>query len=286
MTSEELEKQAQVELFLKAASEQNLDLDKLADAELDALFATFVSKLAESDGAPPEGKKKPKKDEREEDAEKELAEKKAEAKELAKYDMLGRHMARAYLDEIEKQAAARAEGSGEGKQASAADAVRKGLDVAKTHGARAKDAIGRGAAKAKGAVEKHLENVGKKTVGLAAGGGEGAMNPSTAKRIGAGVYGAGAAAAGGGAAAVHHATRDKKASALDELALERAVVKVAEAGGDVDVCTARLEALVTLDALGESTKVASASDLTAAVDVRALELLELAGYPVTWTEGA
>ena len=69
-------------------------------------------------------------------------------------------------------------------------------------------------AKIAGAVGDHLERVGRKTVRLVGrtGGGEAAMDPATAKRIGATVYGTGAAAAGG---AGYVATRDKESGAKE-----------------------------------------------------------------------
>lgn len=75
------------------------------------------------------------------------------------------------------------------------------------------------------AATTHLERVGKKTMGLLArtGGGENAMNPETAKRIGKAVYGTGAAAAAGGGAI--YATRDKKSSAdFSKVAAARALL--------------------------------------------------------------
>lgn len=70
-------------------------------------------------------------------------------------------------------------------------------------------------------------------------------------------------------------------SALDQLAAEWALQKVADAKMDVKVAAARLSAVLTLGAR-ESEKVAHAETPEAAVEVRSLELLEAAGYKVSW----
>lgn len=70
-------------------------------------------------------------------------------------------------------------------------------------------------------------------------------------------------------------------SALDQLAAEWALQKVADAKMDVKVAAARLSAVLTLGAR-ESEKVAHAESPEAAVEVRSLELLEAAGYKVSW----
>lgn len=71
------------------------------------------------------------------------------------------------------------------------------------------------------------------------------------------------------------------APAIDQLAAELACEKAASAGYNPDEAAQRVIAVLTLGA-PESMKVASAETLEAAVDVRALELLELAGYPVQY----
>ncbi|WP_394831710.1 hypothetical protein LVJ94_34875 [Pendulispora rubella] len=74
----------------------------------------------------------------------------------------------------------------------------------------------------------------------------------------------------------------KTASGLDSLAFKRAIEKVAAAGFDPNVATKRIEALYTLDRVTDSVKVARAETFESAIDIRALELLEQAGYPVEW----
>lgn len=70
-------------------------------------------------------------------------------------------------------------------------------------------------------------------------------------------------------------------SALDELAAGRAVEKAAEAQFDPNEAGARINAVLTLG-VQESTKIAHVQDLPTAIEVRSLELLEAAGYPVEW----
>ena len=71
------------------------------------------------------------------------------------------------------------------------------------------------------------------------------------------------------------------APAIDQLAAELACEKAASAGYNADEAAQRVIAVLTLGA-PDSIKVASAETLESAVDVRALELLELAGYPVQY----
>lgn len=78
---------------------------------------------------------------------------------------------------------------------------------------------------------------------------------------------------------------EKKASALDELAYQDALKKVAEAGLDPEVAAQRLQAVYVLTGgeLPNGTKVAAANgNVETAVQIRALELLEAAGYPINW----
>ena len=58
----------------------------------------------------------------------------------------------------------------------------------------------------------------------------------------------------------------------------------AAAGFDLDEAADRVSALLTLG-VNESTKIAAAEDFAGAVGIRALELLEGAGYPVEWNQG-
>jgi hypothetical protein len=77
---------------------------------------------------------------------------------------------------------------------------------------------------------------------------------------------------------------EKKASVseLDMKSAELAVQKLAASNHwDVNEGVERLNAVLTLG-VKDSVKVASAPNFEAALDVRSLELLELAGYPIKW----
>jgi hypothetical protein len=94
-----------------------------------------------------------------------------------------------------------------------------------------------------------------------------------------------AGAGGMGAGAYHLATRKKQSAAeIEMLAIDLALEKAAEAGWDPYEADERMAALYTLDLDTdlETTKVAYADDLATAVEIRALELLENAGYPIDW----
>jgi hypothetical protein len=86
----------------------------------------------------------------------------------------------------------------------------------------------------------------------------------------------GTAAVGGAGAAYH-----KQGSVLDEVAGEQAVTLAMQGGFDVDQAIGKVASVLELG-LGDSEKVASAADYPTSVSIRALEILEAAGYPVTW----
>ena len=76
----------------------------------------------------------------------------------------------------------------------------------------------------------------------------------------------------------------KKASAIDLVAAERALAKIAsESNFDVEEARTRLSAVLVLGP-AESEKIAHVPDYPAAIEVRALELLEQAGYEVVWNQ--
>jgi hypothetical protein len=76
----------------------------------------------------------------------------------------------------------------------------------------------------------------------------------------------------------------KEASAIDQLAAKQAVVMAKEAGLDPEIAAKRVDAVLTLGGPGPSEKTASATTLEETIQVRALEFLEKAGYPVTWNK--
>jgi hypothetical protein len=73
----------------------------------------------------------------------------------------------------------------------------------------------------------------------------------------------------------------EEASALDSKAAEMALAKVAEANWDVSEAQRRIEAIFTLG-VHPSEKIASAASVEQGTEIRALELLEQAGYEVNW----
>lgn len=284
---EDLEKQASIELFAKLAAAQGIDLDKMPEAEVDALYVIYQEKIAGAQGqagitkTASEDEEKKKKDE----AEKEHEEKKEAAAKVAEADMLGRVMAHAYVNEMKKIASDQGDGDAAANDKTAGHFSGQAGDVmmkARGMGDKLRAATHHVGAAAKGAKEKtegHLANLGAKIHHTAHG--KGPVTEGKAKAIGAGAYGAGAAAAGGGAAAAAH-KKEKKGSALDELAAVEAVKKASAAGWDTDEASNRVAAVLVLGAPEDNSKVAQAADLYGAVDVRACELLEMAGYPVNW----
>lgn len=264
---EELEKQAQIELFSKLAAENNIDLNALTDEQVQGLWDTTFKTASDE-----EGKKEESDEEKKEKAQAEFAEKKEASDKLAEADFLGRTMAHSYVDELRKIAGEATPGETvEQKEAGLKDKAQKALWAVQGKANKAGKAVG-----------GHLERVGKKVTNTAtgAGGGANAMAPGKAKAVGAGVYGAGgAAAAGAGVAAKKH--MDKKSSAIDELAFGEAVEKAASAGFDAEEAAQRVNAVLILG-VEESTKIAAAQDVDEAVGIRSLELLELAGYPIEW----
>src|SRR5271170_2163889 len=94
-SAEDLEKQAQAELFTKLAEKNNIDVTKLSDAQVDWLWQQTFSKQAAEEHK-----------EHLEEAKKEHEEKKAQAKILEEGTFLGKVAAHAYVSELKKIAAA------------------------------------------------------------------------------------------------------------------------------------------------------------------------------------
>lgn len=202
-SSEDLEKSAQADLFMKLAAANNVDLEQLNDEQLSQLWSATFSKEAEM--APPFGKKDEKDDDedKKDKAKEELAEKKAEAEKFAEAEKMGQIMAHSYVAELRKIAEAVQE---EEKKAAAASAPAALPEIAKL------------------------------------------------------------------------------GSAVDQLAAKSALEKAASAGWDATEAAGRINAVLTLG-LGESEKIAAQAatlDVETATEIRALEFLQAAGYPVTW----
>ena len=270
-TTFDKEAEASFDMFAKLAASEGIDLSAMSDADVASLYDQTM-KTAGEDEEKDEEKEEDEKKKKEAAAQAELAAKTAaqgdaEVK-IAEADYLGRVMAHAYVQEMKKIASEGVEPSEDEKiagnlKAKFLENLGKGKDAVKSVAEKAGKHVGTGvthaagaAGKAKDLAQKHP----KSTAGAAAG-----------------------AAAAGGGAAFFASKKEKKASALDELAAERAMAKVAEAGWNVEEAAGLLGQLLTQGASDEGTKIASANgDLEGALEIRSLELLAQAGYPVSW----
>ena len=245
---EDLEKQASVDLFLKLASEQGIDLKSMPDAQVQQLYSNWSEKRAEAEkaaAAAPAPEAKVAEDEKEklkEKAKEEHEEKKAAAEKVAEADFCGRVMAHSFVQELRNISAE------EAKTAGAKGAPAAGIKVAEMPEAFKKHMEGKGE-------EKHEEKKDEKK-----------DEKHEEKKEHENPF------------------AKKEGSAIDALAASRAVVMAKEAGFDPEQAGRKVAAVLELNLIGESAKVASAPDVEMAVGIRALELLEKAGYPVTWEE--
>lgn len=252
-SDEDMQKQASINLFAKLASDNGVDLTKLSDEQVNELYADFCTKLAEEESK--EEKKEPP-----------PAAKKEEAKEEKK-------------DE-EKEAAAREEFRLQKEaEAKVAEADYLGRVMAHAYvnelkkiAGKMPEALAAHAREAGKAVTKGVEHAGDKLKNL------GKSMKSHKTEIAAG---AGGAAAGAAAGEAHG--RSKKASALDLQAAEYAVKLAHDSGLDAEAVGEHLDARLLLG-VTESTKTAGVEDFNTALHIRALELLEQIGVPVTWKE--
>jgi hypothetical protein len=225
-SQEDLQKQATVDLFLKVASDQKIDVASMPDdkvAELYIQFMTQMNKQAES-------KEEKKEEKLEEEAKKEHEEKKEAASKLAEAIKLGQVMAHSFVKEVREKLAEPGE---------------LPPFMKKEH---------------EGKEEKKDEKKEEKKEH------EKEAMPQALK---AGVE-------------QLRADQVKSASAIDRLAAVKAVSIAKEAQYDEAQASRRVAAVLELGLQGESTKVASAPNIDAATHIRALEILEKAGYPVNW----
>ena len=179
-TDEEAEKQASVELFLKVASDQNIDLNSMSDADVQALYGEFQTEVAKiaSEEEPKEEKdeeeEKKEKEEKHAAAAAEWAEKQAMAADIQKADYLGRVMAHSFEQErgyIKEAGAAEALKKLTGKRPhmaahDAGEAVRHGAQAVRRGGRRVADKAGMGprATSASTSAEKAERSVGTQTL--------------------------------------------------------------------------------------------------------------------------
>jgi hypothetical protein len=240
---EDLEKQASVDMFVKLAKAANIDLTKMAQADVQKLYDNWRAASAAPTGGTTktaeEEKEEEAKKKREEEAKKEHEEKKAQAEKVAEADFLGRVMAHAFEQEkrnIVKEASAPAAPPARVKTAEEEDKEKKEREE------KAKKEHEHG----KGGDEHHEE-------------GKHHMPPAFMEHV-------------------------KGASALDQLAAECAYGLAVEAKIDPKVAFDKVAGVINLGiAKGMSEKVAAAP-FEQAVGIRALELLEKAGYEVTWAK--
>jgi len=301
-SAEDFEKQAQAEYFSKLAADNGIDLNTLSDEQVTYLWNQTFAKTAGDDV-----------DRKVEEAKREVEEKRASAEKFAEADFLGRVMAHAYVQELNKIAA-----DGEDKvdlrkhrpeRGPAANEPSRGALNKRIGGA-----IGEGTIHST-SNRSHSTPVSDNIAGMSTAAGRETHNTGVGHftandkslrgslrqhagaawrhikdhpwRYGGGAA-AGAAALGGGALLAHHLSKknegkESRSSALDEIASEVAFNKAAEAGFQPEEAAQRLQAVLVLGlADQDNTKVAAGSSFEEAVEIRALELLEVAGYPVNW----
>jgi hypothetical protein len=303
---EELEKQAQMDLFCKLAAEQNIDLSQMSEEEVGELYAQVFSKEAEEGEGKCEdcgkGKDECSCGEGGEGGEKTSAvehwmQKRAFQEKVAEADMMGRVMAHAFTQELEliKEAAGRSGGEvygtdadwrGKGDRAGEkawkeqvkkvkAEQAEKGSKARAAKWEKRGPAAGSGASGGKsmsatGAKVERLKGFAKTRKGKAA------------------LIGGGAALAAGAAYGGYKAAKGKKKAASAQMEFEdeaclQACKTASAAGYDIDEAMERVDAVQNLG-LEETEKVAHVAEFEDAVHVRGLEYLEAAGYPVNWDE--
>lgn len=258
-SAEDLEKQAQVELFTNLCQQAGVDLSKMTDPQVEELWKTAmipgaapfppVAPAAAQAAPPPppskkdEGEKKEEKEEKEEKkdeekkeaaARKEYIEKRAMAEKLAEADAIGRVMAHAYVDEFRKLAAAM-------------KVAEDGAPPPFPPKEEKKEEKKPEEEKKEGSILDRL----RKVAGVSAA-------PTTPKVA-------------------------SSTAQLDEFAGNFAIDMLKQAGVDEQLAISRINAVHTLG-VGESTKVAAAGNFDQAVYFRALEYCEAAGFPVDWNK--
>lgn len=296
-SDETMSKQAEVELFCKLAAEQGVDLNAMTDEQVEALYAgTFGTKEAESDD---EKKKRLEAEAREEHEGKKEAE--AKFAEAALAGQIMAHSMWAELQEIQKEAGAKEDAyTGSRKALSTARDLYDSHVGSKLHNAKQvlggerikhiKGQLGDVAERAKDVVDPAHEGSTKSLTE--------ALRSERFKTHGSrAALATGAAGATGGGLAIHKhnknkaeaaaastpaAEEQKAASAFNLVAAESAYTKMASVGWDAEEVASRLNAVLTLGFDDSETKTAGVQDYDTAVEIRSLELAELAGYPVEW----
>jgi hypothetical protein len=285
---EEQTKQAEAETFVQLAKEAGVPLHEMTDAQIAELYENVMGKTASDDGDEDDEEKKRK-------AAEEYASKKESHVKFAEATEMGQIMAHSFwneLGEIEKEAGLKERASdlwGRAKglpkrlaeysaaHRSAAEEARGALSGARSQEAtEAFKALKKDPTRVK-ELAQHMgakKELKRKALGHLVRG--------QAERAAKGGLAAGGLAAAGGVG--YTAGREKEsAAALNELALELAVEKCASAGWDADEAASRIVSVINLDLVDDdNTKIAYANDVDGAIEIRSLELIEAAGYPVTW----
>jgi hypothetical protein len=258
--AEDFEKTAEADLFVKLAAENGIDLNQLDDEQISELWDyTFAKEAQEKKDEDDEDEEEEKKSA----AELEFLEQQEFQEKVAEMDYLGRLMAHAYVQEL----------------GNIGDSMEKEAGKAKELAGKAWGAVKGAPGKAWGGAKKGGKAIDVRAQRLGEWMTRGKATKPWQKRLaGYGAPGAAAAAAGGGG----YAAMRKKSSAIDELAMDRAVEKAAESGWDPEEAAHLVGALGTLGGIEESEKLAFADNTDEAIEIRASEYLEAAGYPVEW----
>jgi hypothetical protein len=271
------------------AADNGIDLNQLGDEQIAELWDGTFGKTAgdDKDEDDKKGRRASEDDDEDDKSKKAAAEfyavKEAHDK-VAEADYLGRVMAHSFTNEMEgiKEATFRETAGKAGTYLSDKGKALGGYAAEKGKRFPGVEDIGEGASALRRAKDHPSGSEGRKLMAL-----EGA------KRLAKGVGKAGGTVSVAGGAVyggkklldkrqdAGDAEAGKTASALDVEAAEYAFQKAAEAGWDVNEASERLTAVLTLGPL-ESEKIASASTYGEALEVRSLELLAQAGYPVQW----
>lgn len=275
-SAEDAEKVAQAEFFAKTAAAQGINLEEYSPAQIDWLWQRTFGTTKEAEFPPAkedkgEEKGDDEKKEREDKARKEHEEKKAAQERFDQATYFGKTAAHSYVAEMRNILEA------------------GGLDFMKEAGLADKaKGVGKQFVKGlKGEGIKDSYKAMKRDAGASVHG-ELAARGDLKKAVGrsAAAYGAAGAAAGAAGAGARHAMKSKEGSAgpsaFEMEAAELALAKVAEADFDPEQAVTLLNAVLTLG-LRDSEKVASFDKYEDALERRALEYAEAAGYPVLWS---
>ncbi len=253
-TPEDLEKRAQVEYFNGLCKEQGIDIQQLNDAQVDELYKVAMEMRKEAGEMPPQFAKKDddKKDEPEKKGDKDDEAKEAEAK-----------IAAAEAEFMAKKAAAVKVAEADAMGRIMAHSLVAELD---------KIAAERGGSPFPFPPKKDGDDKDKKDDKK-----DGEKKEASAADKAAALISAFQSKTAGAASDGSSTTPN-----FDEQACFRAIAMLKEAGvASEEEAYNKVNAVYVLG-LKESTKIASAPNAAAGLEIRALEICEAAGYQVTW----